>query len=722
MPHAERRRIHSVRRVAVTAMLVVVASCAVSAPVANTSAPLAAQAIDFPSVPVVPLGGTPSAIATADLNGDGRPDLIAAMGAAGVTVSLGRAGGFAPPSTVLTGAVSVLVTGDFDRDSAIDVAVLDGDGVSVLCGRGDGSFDAPSRVAVGRAPSAIVCADLDRDGALDLAVADLGGSIHVLRGKGDGTFMPAEPYAALPVGGTLVARDVDGDGKLDLLLISTDRRVAPLLGNGDGTFRAAPLRNLGGESRALTLGAGDLDGDGKLDIVYADRGKYGSVGVGLGNGDGTFRMTYLIEDEHLFATGLAVGDLDGDGRLDVIAEIERGRVVLTALGKDDGTFGPLWFYGPAGHLLPAALDVDGDGRADVLATTASGVAVSTSGAGGLLRAPRNFPVRWHVRRLAIADFNGDGVPDLVASSGGEYDGVFLLLGDGRGGFGAARQIRRGDIWTSTQIGVGDLNGDGKPDLVLPGDGIVMIGNGAGGFHETHRNPRQSRRSVAFGDFDGDGKVDLLLYGGTQVGSIALLLLGKGDGTFQPERPVPFDNGGALAAADLDGDGRVDLAVATGEGPAVRFGQADGTFTPARPIGDKLAGTAIVAADLDGDGHQDLVVAHAGEATSDVLLGMGNGTFRSAGAVSASGGLHVADMDGDGVLDLVVESGGITVFRGHGDGTFELAETFPISGADPGLADLDGDGLPEIVTVPGHLRYVTVFHNATLRAPSAHSSR
>jgi hypothetical protein len=211
--------------------------------------------------------------------------------------------------------------------------------------------------------------------------------------------------------------------------------------------------------------------------------------------------------------------------------------------------------------------------------------------------------------------------------------------------------------------------------------------------------------------------------GLDVGGTIHVLRGNGDGTFLRADPyAALPSGGTLVAGDVDGDGNPDLLLIT---PDMRvaplLGDGDGTFAPAQPVGDTLAGSAIAAADLDGNGHLDLVVAHAGEATSAVLLGAGDGTLRSAGAVPASGALHVADVDGDGVLDLVVESGGVTVFRGHGDGTFEPAGpagSFPIAGADLGLADLDGDGLPEIVTVPGSLGDVTVFRNATLRGPAA----
>jgi hypothetical protein len=702
------------------AALLVLAACADRAPISDSAA-LTGCVLDFVAPSSVALGTRPAAVVVADFDGDGHPDLAATNGAGSVTVALARGGGFAAPRALPAGDARGLVAGDFDGDGKVDLVVTNAGGVGVLLGRGDGSFGAPRSFDVGAVPAAIVAGDFDHDGRLDVAVA-VGGRVGVLLGGGDGSFQAARWSTSLPLGERLVAGDIDGDGKLDLLVTTKSERArtlyAPLFGNGDGTFRSEPARDFAqsADDDAVVvqgIAAGDLDGDGKLDLVLASTlhapDYPGFVGVLLGKGDGTFRRGGGAGGfNRFYPSAVALADLDGDGKLDVIANITRDHVVLTALGKGDGSLGPVAYHQAAGPLLAAA-DLDGDGKADVLAARDDGVAVSWGNGDGTLRAPRAFQIGCgggFTGRVTAGDFNGDGFADVaVTCDSTSVSNVHVFLGDGRGDL---REASTNGIWNGSardDIAAVDLDGDGILDLVDLVDPVVMLGNGDGTFRRIDPSLLAYGNGQVLGDFDGDGKIDVVLY--PRRGPGLTFVPGKGDGTFASDRKatiaIPGTSTGAVTAADLNGDGKLDLAVSTETSLLVLFNRGNGTFAPGRPLDGVTSVKAVAAADLDGDGGIDLVAAHAGDDASTVLLNMGGGAFRPAGTVPSSGRLRVADLDGDGVPDLLVQGDVLAVYRGSGDGTFDAGRVYPAGGNDFAIADLDGDGRPDVVVAVGGRR-------------------
>jgi hypothetical protein len=352
------------------------------------------------------------------------------------------------------------------------------------------SFGLSGAYTVGANPVAIVTADVNGDGRLDLLTANAdSNSISVLLGLPSskkvpaGTFAAARDYAVGPGPGWLAVGDFNGDGKPDVVA-GVSGGVSVLLGNGDGTFQAA-------RNSALGLGGyiavGDFNGDGKLDLL----GNYAGVNVLLGNGDGTFRAgpTTAIP----FVGAVAVGDFNGDGRLDVIATVGDGINVADTsvglmLGNGDGTFGaPQTIASPGLFAAVTVADFNHDGKLDVAVGRDSlvnfGYVLSIDvllGNGDGTFSPSPGGSAWFynisidpstVVGLTSADFNHDGNLDLIADSPstGTAD---VLFGFSDGSFGS-EQTLPGAGWP---LAVGDFNNDGYADVALVGS---IIGTGAG---------------------------------------------------------------------------------------------------------------------------------------------------------------------------------------------------------------------------------------------------
>ncbi|MGA9643097.1 MAG: FG-GAP-like repeat-containing protein [Terriglobales bacterium] len=339
--------------------------------------------------------------------------------------------------------------------------------------------------------------------------------------------------------------------------------------------------------------------------------------------------------------------------------------------------------------------------------------------------------------VAVADVNGDGKPDLlVANSGSATVGV--LLGNGDGTFQPAVTYGTGGSGAGG-VAVADVNGDGKPDIVVtsgPSSVSVLLGNGDGTFEPAvaYNSGGNGAGALAVGDVNGDGKPDLVVANGSSY-SVGVLL-GNGDGTFQPASSYDVTgNPVSVAIADVNGDHKPDVVEADDyyqDLAGVLLGNGDGTF---QPVVEYLVGewyeNSIAVADLNGDGHPDLIVSAWGQSINNqtgqvvVLLGNGDGTFQP--AVAYNSGEHggtsaaVADVNGDGKPDLVTSNAGsgfgvVGVLLGNGDGAFQAAEDYPSGGngypESVVLADVNGDGLPDVVLVNYYDNDVAVLLNNT----------
>jgi hypothetical protein len=600
---------------------------------------------------------------------------------------------------------------DLDGDGRPDLLAVGPDGLLFHRGNGDGTFAAPKTYAIGGGYR-LVTGDFDGDGKLDVAASDGGSSVIVTLGKSLGTAR-SFTVGAGPLG--LAAADLNGDGKLDLVVAnststSTTRgTVSVLLGNGDGTF--APKVDYAAGWGPMDVAIGDVNEDGKLDLVvaayYASTGySGGNVAILLGQGDGTFRPQTLI-DLDLNLSSIALVDLDRDGHLDIAATSSGdgsppGREVAVAFGVGDGTFsGGTWFRTGVQPVAIAAADLDGDGNLDLVTADSGSYGASVLvGLGARTFATReDYAVGAQPSGVAVADFDGDGKKDLAVAS--SYDATLRILrGVGNAEFSGARHALIGAAPVAATAG--DLDGDGRADLiVLDASGLVVVRGGAGLAlgAPIPANAGAGLTAATVADVNRDGKADVIATDG--VAGTVRVLLGNGDGTLGAPSAFPACAGPvAVAAADLDGDGAPDLAVACRSAKVVSIlhGNGDGSFGAATDLAvADGAPNGVAFVDATGDGKLDLLVS--ADYGADLFPGNGDGTFGAVQRSTTYSGpafAAIGDLDG-GAPEIVVAKSNAVV-----DVKKTMADLWPTSfnvAPTPSalaLADLDGDGKQDIV--------------------------
>ena len=568
--------------------------------------------------------------------------------------------------------------------------------------------------------------DLDSDGHLDLAAANHGswpdyvGSISIRLGQGDGTFRLASDVPD-PSPWSVILADLNLDRRLDLVVVDyhftwqEPGAIAVFLGNGDGTFGARQEVAAG-----LSVAVGDVNEDGKPDITVASREN--QLSVLPGNGDGTFGPP--LEAGTWFPGPMRLVDMNADGHLDLVGASDGAEckyddcnVVFVSLGRGDGTFAPSQGFG--GGISPFALDLgdfNRDGHVDIAYTTAGerseqvllllGNGDGTFGAGG------HLPTGANPLSIAVADFNGDGTADLATADYGadpDYDSnsISVFLGKGDGSFETLPRMLVGSDPVS--VAAGDLNEDGRPDLVMAYGAMLasLIGNGDGTFGSKDSYETDfDLHAVEVADFNRDGLPDIVQ---SDWHSVALRL-GIGSGQLGSRAVIESAHQvRELVVADWNGDHAPDIAFFDGDNASLRIdlGNGDGTFTSKEPL-TGLAPLRLAAADLNGDGRSDLAMVTAQNALQ-VLIGRGDGTFDPTPRVTTLTRLGIpafGDFNGDGELDLAIaystaryaERGGIALMPGNGDGTFGPSREFR-GGRDAyalTLCDVNADGKLDVL--------------------------
>jgi hypothetical protein len=316
--------------------------------------------------------------------------------------------------------------GDFNGDHILDIAVANynSNNVSVLLGKGDGTFQPAVNYALGTAPSAITAVDLNHDGATDLAIADeLGRTVAVLINKADGTGNFNKPvlYPAGRAPRGIVAGDLRGIGIQDLVVANNlGNDVSIFLGNGDGTFQ--PAVDYAAHTHPKSVAVGYFSNDGHLDIACANHDS-NDVSILIGNGDGTFQapVQYPVGLNPRYVT---VADFNKDGKEDLVTANGGASSISVLYGNGDGTFQPQKsFVAAVSPRWLAVDDYNGDGFLDVATSNYGGGSVSVllgtgSTSGAEFLPPVSYNVGNNPTGIASGDFNGDGKPDLAVAIGG----------------------------------------------------------------------------------------------------------------------------------------------------------------------------------------------------------------------------------------------------------------------------------------------------------------
>lgn len=578
-------------------------------------------------------------------------------------------------------------------------------------------------------PQGHVLADLDNDGDLDAVIAAVGNfsasKFAVLENAGDGSFLPPTFVSVSGECADVVAADFNTDGFVDLAFCVGGYgtgldRVAVFRGNGNRTFQPEVSVSCG---RGPTgIAAADVDRDGDIDLVTANwYWNESDVSVLRNNGTGGFpgRNDYPIAGTQPYQ--VAVGDLNGDTWPDLAVSL-RGASPAAAilLNNQAGAFGaPSNLPQPAGagiNDVPgiAIADIDNDGDRDVL--VAQGGAVGSWGSIGLFRNQGNAtfaPLAGYAvdigsgHDFAIGDITGDGWPDVaVTGHSGNY-GYSVLPGDGSGSFATQRGYRAGE-WARS-VSIGDVDGDGDLDVTVANSGSLTLTvhhNDVGGLVMPPSVPVGAFASgVASGDIDHDGDVDLVTCD-TRIWQ----LFGDGALGFTPS----FQNmtGGSRSfcrLVDLNGDGWLDV-VAKSSSIQVAFNEGTtfpGFFQPFNNISATLGnanGFDFLDYDLDGD--LDLCATVVSGTNRVGIVPRLNATtwgpafFLSSASVTGGTPIVTGDFDNDGDPDIVYGNGNAVAWRNTGGGTF----VGPILTAAAGgfvrmtKGDFDGDGKLDLAGV------------------------